>query len=76
LPDRYRGETVKAYVVRRDEAALSEDDVVQHCAARLSAYKVPKIVEFRDELPRTAVGKAKRQALVAEDLAKAEQASG
>jgi long-chain acyl-CoA synthetase len=72
LPDRDRGETVKAYVVFRDGVELTADAVQDHCAARLSAYKVPKVVDFRDELPRTAVGKALRRTLVADDLAAAE----
>ena len=70
LPDRYRGETVKAFVVPRPGAELSESDVLEHCASRLSAYKVPKLVELRDDLPRTAMGKALRRLLVAEELAK------
>jgi long-chain acyl-CoA synthetase len=75
LPDRYRGETVKAYVVAPD-GAVTEDEVKAACAAALSAYKVPKLVEFRDELPHTAVGKALRRLLVDEELAeKSEGAS-
>ena len=70
LPDRYRGETVKAYVVPRPGVELTEDVVRDHCAAVLSAYKVPRAVEFRDELPRTAVGKTLRRMLVAEEMAK------
>jgi long-chain acyl-CoA synthetase len=70
LPDRYRGETVKAYVVPRPGAQLTEDVVRDHCAAVLSAYKVPRSVEFRDDLPRTAVGKTLRRLLVAEEMAK------
>ncbi|HVT63938.1 MAG TPA: long-chain fatty acid--CoA ligase [Mycobacteriales bacterium] len=68
LPDRYRGETVKAYVVAPG-GKVTEDEVKAACAAALSAYKVPKLVEFRDELPRTAVGKALRRLLVDEELA-------
>jgi long-chain acyl-CoA synthetase len=71
VPDRYRGETVKAFVVPAAGATLTEDEVRTHCGRVLSAYKVPKLVEFRDDLPRTAVGKAMRRALVAEELAKA-----
>jgi long-chain acyl-CoA synthetase len=70
LPDRYRGETVKAFVVPRAGMALRESDIIDHCAARLTAYKVPKLVELRDDLPRTAIGKALRRMLVAEELAK------
>jgi long-chain acyl-CoA synthetase len=66
LPDPYRGETVKAFVVLRPGADLSEDDLQRHCAERLSAYKVPKLVEFRPDLPHTAIGKALRRALVEE----------
>ncbi|HWC35624.1 MAG TPA: AMP-binding protein [Mycobacteriales bacterium] len=68
LPDRYRGETVKAYVVAPG-GKVTEDEVKAACAARLSAYKVPKLVEFRDELPTTAVGKALRRLLIAAELA-------
>jgi len=75
LPDRYRGETVKAFVVRRTDATITEDTVRDHCASALSAYKVPRAVEFRDDLPRTAVGKALRRMLVAEELAKGEEGS-
>ena len=56
VPDKYRGETVKAFVVKAPGAKLTEEDVVSHCATSLTAYKVPKLVEFRSELPRTAVG--------------------
>jgi long-chain acyl-CoA synthetase len=76
IPDRYRGETVKAYVVCREGATLTADEVREHCAVRLSAYKVPKLVEFREELPRTVVGKAMRRVLVAEEQVQAEDGSG
>ena len=72
LPDRYRGETVKAYVVPRAGVELTEDGVRDHCASVLSAYKVPRAVEFRDDLPRTAVGKTLRRQLLAEELARLE----
>ena len=68
LPDRYRGETVKAYVVAPG-GDVTEDDVTAACAAKLTAYKVPKFVEFRPELPHTAVGKALRRQLLAEEMA-------
>ena len=71
VPDTYRGETVKAFVVRAPGAALTEDDVVAHCAASLTAYKVPKLVEFCAELPRTVVGKVLRRVLVEQERAKA-----
>ena len=71
VPDKYRGETVKAFVVRAPGSALTEDEVVAHCAGLLTAYKVPKIVEFRENLPRTVVGKVLRRVLVEEERAKA-----
>jgi long-chain acyl-CoA synthetase len=74
LPDRYRGETVKAYVVAPD-GKLTEDEVKAACVAALSAYKVPKLVEFRDELPHTAVGKALRRLLIDEELAGTSEAT-
>jgi long-chain acyl-CoA synthetase len=72
LPDRYRGETVKAYVVAPG-GAVTEDQVLAHCAASLTAYKVPKFVEFRATLPHTVVGKALRRALLAEEMAVREE---
>jgi long-chain acyl-CoA synthetase len=71
VPDKYRGETVKAFIVKQSGADLSEDDVTAHSAAHLAAYKVPKLVEFRDELPRTVVGKVLRRVLVEEEREKA-----
>jgi len=75
VPDKYRGETVKAFIVKQPGAELSEDDVKQHCTASLTAYKVPKIIEFRDSLPRTVVGKVLRRVLVEEERAKADAAA-
>ena len=71
VPDKYRGETVKAYVVPAPGVTLTPADVVEHCRTELTAYKVPKVVEFRDSLPRTAVGKVLRRVLVEEERAKA-----
>lgn len=64
VPDPYRGETVKACVVLRQGAALSGQEIEAYCAARLTGYKVPKIVEFRTTpLPRNLLGKVLRRAL-------------
>jgi long-chain acyl-CoA synthetase len=70
IPDRYRGETVKAFVVLKPSAELSVGDVVDYCASQLTAYKVPKQVEFRDLLPQSDVGKVLRRTLRDEELAK------
>ena len=61
-PDDNCGEVVKAVIVKKD-SALTEDEVIAHCRENLTGYKVPKIVEFRDELPKTNVGKILRREL-------------
>ncbi|WPZ19336.1 long-chain fatty acid--CoA ligase [Geobacillus subterraneus] len=63
VPDPYRGETVKAVIVLKDGQQASEDDILAHCRKNLASYKVPRIVEFRAELPKTNVGKILRRAL-------------
>ncbi len=68
VPDRYRGEVAKAFVVRVAGSELTEEQVIQACAERLTAYKVPRLVEFRDTLPRSTVGKVLRRVLVDEEL--------
>ncbi len=62
IPDEKSGEVVKIFVVKKDPA-LTEKDVITHCRANLTGYKVPKSVEFRTELPKTNVGKILRRAL-------------
>ena len=61
-PDDGSGEIVKAVVVRKDPA-LDAAAIIEHCREHLTGYKVPKIVEFRDELPKTNVGKILRREL-------------
>ena len=62
VPDARTGEAVKVFVVRKDPA-LTKDDVIAHCRANLTPYKVPHLVEFREELPKTNVGKILRRML-------------
>ncbi len=62
VPDERSGEAVKVAVVRRDPA-LTAEELIEFCRSRLAAYKVPRHVEFRDELPKTNVGKVLRRAL-------------
>ncbi len=73
VPHQYRGETVKAFVVIRPGETATEEEIIGYCKENLAAYKVPKIVEFRDELPKTAVGKVLRKELRAEEIAKAKK---
>lgn len=62
VPNDLSGETVKVFVVVNDKS-LSERDIIDHCRLHLTGYKVPKLVEFRDELPKTNVGKILRREL-------------
>jgi len=70
IPDPYRGETVKAYIVLKEGTQATEKDFDEYCRANLAAYKVPKAYEFRTELPKTLVGKVLRRALVEEEKKK------
>jgi long-chain acyl-CoA synthetase len=62
IPDEKSGEAVKLYVVRSDPS-VTESDVLEFCRENLTAYKVPKEIEFREDLPKTNVGKILRRAL-------------
>lgn len=66
-PDSYRGELVKAVIVPQEGANLNEDEIREHCQPRLAVYKVPKIIEFRRELPKSMVGKVLRRTLREQD---------
>jgi long-chain acyl-CoA synthetase len=70
VPDEYRGENVKIFVVVKPGETLTEEEVINHCKEKLAAYKVPRLVEFREELPKTMVGKVLRKELRAEELRK------
>lgn len=70
IPDEYRGETVKAFVVPKEGETLTEEDIIEFCKEKLAAYKTPKKVEFRSELPKSAVGKILRKVLREEEAAK------
>ncbi len=63
VPDKYRGETIKAFIVVKPGETLTEEEVVAYCKKNLAAYKVPKLVEFMDELPKSVVGKVLRRKL-------------
>ena len=70
VPDPYRGETVKAWIVLKPGATATAEDITAHCKQDLAAFKVPKLIEFRTELPKTAVGKVLRRVLVEEEKGK------
>jgi len=62
IPDEHSGEAIKVFAVRKNDS-ITEQDVLDYCRANLTNYKRPKLVEFRDELPKTNVGKILRRAL-------------
>jgi len=66
VPDAYRGETVKAFVVLKAGESATEEEIVEFCRLHLAPFKVPRRVEFRDELPKSMVGKYLRRVLVEE----------
>ena len=62
LPDEKSGEVVKIFVVKKDKK-LTEAQIIKHCKEHLTGYKIPKVIEFKDDLPKTNVGKILRRAL-------------
>lgn len=70
VPDPYRGETVKAYILLKEGTTVTEDELNKFARKNLAAYKVPRKYEFRDELPKTTVGKILRRQLVEKEKRK------
>lgn len=70
IPDAKSGEVIKAFIVKKDKS-LTEEEVKEFCHANLTNYKVPKYIEFRNELPKTNVGKILRRSLKEEEAKKA-----
>ena len=70
VPESYRGETVMAMVVPKPSTSVTAEALIDFCRERLAAYKVPTIIEFRPELPKTLVGKVLRRQLREEAVAK------
>ena len=73
IPDEHSGERVKAFVVLKKGETASQEDIIQFCRKSLAAYKIPKVVEFRDSLPKTVVGKVLRRVLLEEETEKANE---
>jgi len=78
VPDPEAGETIKAFVVLKPEfkGKITEREIIEWCKQRMAAYKYPRIVEFRDELPKSAAGKYLRRALREEELKKTKAREG
>lgn len=68
VPDEYRGETVKAYITPKPNATLTREEILAFCQKHLAVYKVPKDIEFREELPKSAVGKLLKRKLRDEEV--------
>jgi long-chain acyl-CoA synthetase len=63
VPDEKRGETVKAFVVLKEGQTATAEEIIGFCREQQAVYKAPTIIEFRDELPKTMVGKVLRREL-------------
>jgi long-chain acyl-CoA synthetase len=63
VPHEKRGETVKAFVVLKEGETSTEDEIIAFCRERMAAYRVPRLIEFRDDLPKSMVGKVLRREL-------------
>jgi long-chain acyl-CoA synthetase len=70
IPDEYRGETVKAFVVLRPGETATEAEIIDFCRSKLTRYKAPTVVEFRGSLPKSIVGKILRKILRQEEMEK------
>jgi len=70
VPHPYRGETVKVAIVLKEGEAATAEEIIEFCRERLARFKVPKIVEFRESLPKSLIGKVLRRVLVEEEKAK------
>ncbi|GAB4136877.1 MAG: hypothetical protein Kow00104_20450 [Rhodothalassiaceae bacterium] len=72
VPDAYRGEAVKAFIALKDGHELDADKLLSFLKEHLGKHELPREIEFRDELPKTPVGKLSKKELVAEERAKYE----
>jgi len=63
IPDERRGETVKAFIVLKDGETATEEEIISFCRENMAAYKAPRLVEFRDDLPKSMIGKILRREL-------------
>lgn len=73
IPDPYRGETVKVYIVLKEGSQVTGQELNEFSRKHLAPYKVPRIYEFREELPKTAIGKVLRRVLIDEEKNRVEE---
>jgi len=67
VPHERRGETIKAFIVLKEDEAATEEEIIKFCRERMAAYRVPRIVEFRTDLPKSMIGKVLRRELREEE---------
>jgi long-chain acyl-CoA synthetase len=72
IPHPTRGEAVKVFVVLKEGESATEEEIIQYCASKMAKFKLPTEVEFRDELPKSNVGKVLRKELRAEEIKRRE----
>ncbi len=70
LPDEKRGETVKAFIVLKEGQNATPEEIIAFCRERMAAYKAPRTVEFKADLPKSLIGKVLRRVLREEELLK------
>jgi long-chain acyl-CoA synthetase len=70
VPDAYRGETVKAFIVPKKGETVTAEEIIAFCKEKMASYKVPKEIEFRSALPQSAAGKILRKVLRDEEIKK------
>lgn len=75
VPDEYRGETVKAYVVLKEGQEATPEEIIEFCRGKMAKYKVPRQVEFRTSLPKSMIGKILRRLIVEEERKKLQKAT-
>ena len=75
VPDEYRGEAPAAYIKLREGRSLAKEDVLEFLKTKISKLELPRDIEFRNELPKTMIGKILRRELMAEEKAKREAAT-
>jgi long-chain acyl-CoA synthetase len=68
VPDEYRGETVKAFIVLKEGETATAEEIIEFSRERMAAYRVPRVIEFRDDLPKSMIGKVLRRELREEEL--------
>jgi long-chain acyl-CoA synthetase len=76
VPHGTRGEIIKAYIVPRAGETVTKHEIISHCRQKLAVYKVPRLVEIRSALPKSAVGKILRRILLAEELQRMQAKGG